>query len=173
MQMPLRIAGSQKEKQYRSLNFCNCSTTVLHHAFVFSLELYYKRISVPKRRDLQKQTRSNQHAQKIRKLCLLQSDLLSILQISMAFPEITIGGNTMQATLNECFKTAPHVSFIKKIYYNHMKKYKPLVPYTIDVWLYLEFRQYSRKNLNILISYRTNARFLISSLSFVWFEQLL
>lgn len=49
MQMPLRIAGSQKEKQYRSLNFCNCSTTVLHHAFVFSLELYYKRISVPKR----------------------------------------------------------------------------------------------------------------------------
>lgn len=35
MQMPLRIAGSQKEKQYRSLNFCNCSTTVLHHAFVF------------------------------------------------------------------------------------------------------------------------------------------
>lgn len=70
MQMPLRIAGSQKEKQYRSLNFCNCSTTVLHHAFVFSLQLYYKRISVPKR---------NQHAQKIRKLCLLQSDLLSIL----------------------------------------------------------------------------------------------
>lgn len=49
----------------------------------------------------------------------------------------------MQATLNECFKTAPHVSFIKKIYYNHMKKYKPLVPYTIDVWLYLESRQYS------------------------------
>lgn len=46
MQMPLRIAGSQKEKQYRSLNFCNCSTTVLHHAFVFSLQLYYKRISV-------------------------------------------------------------------------------------------------------------------------------
>lgn len=39
----------------------------------------------------------------------------------------------MQATLNECFKTAPHVSFIKKIYYDHMKKYKPLVPYTIDV----------------------------------------
>lgn len=75
----------------------------------------------------------------------------------------------MQATLNECFKTAPHVSFIKN-YYDHMKKYKPLVPYTIDVWLYLESRQYSRKNLNILISYRTNARFLISSLSFVWFE---
>lgn len=76
----------------------------------------------------------------------------------------------MQAILNECFKTAPQVSFTKKIYYNHMKKYKPLVPYTIDVWLYLESRQYSRKNLNILISYRTNARFLISSLSFVWFE---
>lgn len=56
----------------------------------------------------------------------------------------------MQAILNECFKTAPHVSFIKKIYYDHMKKYKPLVPYTIDVWLYLESRQYSRTNLNIL-----------------------
>lgn len=33
----------------------------------------------------------------------------------------------MQAILNECFKTAPHVSFIKKIYYDHMKKYKPLL----------------------------------------------
>lgn len=52
MQMLLWIAGSQKEKQYRILNFCNCSTTVLHHAFVFSLQLYYKRISVPRRRDL-------------------------------------------------------------------------------------------------------------------------
>lgn len=52
MQMLLWIAGSQKEKQYRSLNFCNCSTTVLHHAFVFSFQLYYKRISVPRRRDL-------------------------------------------------------------------------------------------------------------------------
>lgn len=58
MQMPLRIAGSQKEKQYRSLNFCNCSTTVLHHAFVFSLQLYYKRISVPKRTDAKQSTRA-------------------------------------------------------------------------------------------------------------------